>query len=200
MVGHGADPDDRPGPIAGGQHAAREGGRGDAEVPGRFVETERQATPAWPGEIDLHDDRHRPGEPLARAEEDIGEDNHAPRACEADQQRDRQREQPACNKDSPSTEPAGDCAGRLIDVTGTKGLRGGGAVVSDRHANYILNTGGATARDVRVQRSGTKTLTLDDGAGGAITVAVTGKITSTATVTKKRFLSTTRFASSTRRS
>ncbi|HEV2284088.1 MAG TPA: UDP-N-acetylmuramate dehydrogenase [bacterium] len=44
--------------------------------------------------------------------------------------------------------PDGDYAGRLIDASGTKGLRLGGAVVSDRHANYILNTGGATARDV----------------------------------------------------
>jgi UDP-N-acetylmuramate dehydrogenase len=44
--------------------------------------------------------------------------------------------------------PDGDYAGRLIDAAGTKGLRVGGAVVSDRHANYILNTGGATARDV----------------------------------------------------
>lgn len=44
--------------------------------------------------------------------------------------------------------PDGDYAGRLIEASGTKGLRVGGAVVSDRHANYILNTGGATARDV----------------------------------------------------
>lgn len=44
--------------------------------------------------------------------------------------------------------PDGDYAGRLIDAAGTKGLRVGGAVVSDRHANYILNTGSATARDV----------------------------------------------------
>lgn len=44
--------------------------------------------------------------------------------------------------------PDGDYAGRLIDAAGVKGLRVGGAVVSDRHANYILNTGGATARDV----------------------------------------------------
>ncbi len=44
--------------------------------------------------------------------------------------------------------PEGDYAGRLIDAAGAKGLRVGGAVVSDRHANYILNTGGATAEEV----------------------------------------------------
>ena len=44
--------------------------------------------------------------------------------------------------------PAGDHAGRLIDASGGKGMRVGGAVVSDRHANYILNTQGATAADV----------------------------------------------------
>ena len=44
--------------------------------------------------------------------------------------------------------PEDDYAGRLIDAAGAKGLRVGGAVVSDRHANYILNTGGATAKDV----------------------------------------------------
>ena len=44
--------------------------------------------------------------------------------------------------------PAGDHAGRLIDASGGKGMQVGGATVSDRHANYILNTGGATAVDV----------------------------------------------------
>jgi UDP-N-acetylmuramate dehydrogenase len=44
--------------------------------------------------------------------------------------------------------PDGDYAGRLIDASGAKGLRVGGAIVSDRHANYILNTGGATAAEV----------------------------------------------------
>lgn len=44
--------------------------------------------------------------------------------------------------------PPGDHAGRLIDVSGGKGMRVGGAIVSDRHANYVLNTDGATAVDV----------------------------------------------------
>jgi UDP-N-acetylmuramate dehydrogenase len=44
--------------------------------------------------------------------------------------------------------PPGDYAGRLIDAAGAKGLRVGEAVVSDRHANYILNLGGARAADV----------------------------------------------------
>jgi UDP-N-acetylmuramate dehydrogenase len=45
--------------------------------------------------------------------------------------------------------PPGDYAGRLVEAAGCKGMREGGAEVSVKHANFILNTGGASAADIR---------------------------------------------------
>jgi len=44
--------------------------------------------------------------------------------------------------------PPGDYAGRLIEAAGLKGAREGAAEISVVHANFIVNHGGATARDV----------------------------------------------------
>lgn len=44
--------------------------------------------------------------------------------------------------------PPGDHAGRLIEAAGLKGHQLGGAQISPVHANFIANTGGATAADV----------------------------------------------------
>jgi len=44
--------------------------------------------------------------------------------------------------------PAGTSAGRIIDELGLKGTRVGGAVVSPRHANFVVNEGRATSTDV----------------------------------------------------
>ena len=44
--------------------------------------------------------------------------------------------------------PPGDFAGRLIERAGLKGFRVGGAMISKKHANFIVNTGGAKACDV----------------------------------------------------
>ncbi|MEO0602079.1 MAG: UDP-N-acetylmuramate dehydrogenase [Myxococcota bacterium] len=45
--------------------------------------------------------------------------------------------------------PEGDSAGRLIEAAGLKGLAVGNARVSEKHANFLVNEGGATAADLR---------------------------------------------------
>ena len=44
--------------------------------------------------------------------------------------------------------PAGHFAGALIEGCGLKGARVGGAQVSEKHAGFVVNTGGATAADI----------------------------------------------------
>jgi len=44
--------------------------------------------------------------------------------------------------------PKGDYAARLIEACGLKGKRVGGAVVSEKHANFIINEASATANDI----------------------------------------------------
>ncbi|MDR0307674.1 MAG: UDP-N-acetylmuramate dehydrogenase [Chitinispirillales bacterium] len=45
--------------------------------------------------------------------------------------------------------PPGNYAGTLIESCGLKGFKAGGAMVSPKHANFIVNTGNALAEDVR---------------------------------------------------
>ncbi len=44
--------------------------------------------------------------------------------------------------------PEGNFAGKLIEEVGYKGKKVGGAMVSEKHANFIINTGNATAKDI----------------------------------------------------
>lgn len=56
-------------------------------------------------------------------------------------------EYPSCG--SVFMRPPGDYAGRLIERAGLKGLRRGDAMVSEKHAGFIINLGKASAADVR---------------------------------------------------
>jgi UDP-N-acetylmuramate dehydrogenase len=61
----------------------------------------------------------------------------------------RQRTQPSgASVGSMFKNPPGDFAGRLIEAAGLKGLRRGAAMISDLHANFFINRGGARADDV----------------------------------------------------
>src|SRR5215472_13047898 len=64
--------------------------------------------------------------------------------------RERNETQPIKTKNCGSVfkNPPGDSAGRLVQAAGLKGLRSGHAVVSELHGNFIVNEGGATAKDV----------------------------------------------------
>jgi len=46
--------------------------------------------------------------------------------------------------------PAGDYAARLVEASGLKGYTIGGAQVSEKHANFIVNIGGANALDIEL--------------------------------------------------
>ncbi|MEJ2452551.1 MAG: UDP-N-acetylmuramate dehydrogenase [Candidatus Thiodiazotropha sp.] len=54
--------------------------------------------------------------------------------------------QPSCG--SVFRNPPGDHAARLIESVGLKGWQMGGAQVSEKHANFIINTGDASAADI----------------------------------------------------
>jgi UDP-N-acetylmuramate dehydrogenase len=72
------------------------------------------------------------------------------RARMTEVQTHRETAQPIRDKTGGSTfkNPPGDSAWKLIDAAGCRGLRVGGAQVSEMHCNFLINTGDATAHDI----------------------------------------------------
>ena len=62
----------------------------------------------------------------------------------------REASQPLRSKTGGSTfkNPEGDKAWRLVDAAGCRGLTRGGAQVSEKHTNFLINTGDATSADI----------------------------------------------------
>ena len=62
----------------------------------------------------------------------------------------REATQPLRSRTGGSTfkNPAGDKAWRLVDAAGCRGLTRGGAQVSEKHCNFLLNLGSATSADI----------------------------------------------------
>jgi UDP-N-acetylmuramate dehydrogenase len=65
-------------------------------------------------------------------------------------QKHRETAQPIRDKTGGSTfqNPPGNSAWKLIDAAGCRGLRLGGAQVSEMHCNFLINTGDATGHDI----------------------------------------------------
>jgi UDP-N-acetylmuramate dehydrogenase len=80
------------------------------------------------------------------------------KACDAEDSRKRLSELNARRREKQPLEfpsagstfkrPSGCFAGALIEAAGLKGLKFGGAQVSEKHAGFIINTGGATPEDI----------------------------------------------------
>ena len=117
---------------ASGPWGARVSGLGGAVTPG-------DAGQAWPELILRATFLLRPAQPAELA------------ARLAEIRRWRREHQPLRLPSAGSVfrNPPGDSAGRLIEACGLKGARVGGAVISELHANFIVNAGGATATQIR---------------------------------------------------
>ena len=79
-----------------------------------------------------------PGDPLAIAR----------RMAEIQEAREESQPIRARTGGSTFANPPGHKAWQLIDAAGCRGLRRGGAMISEKHANFLINTGDATAADI----------------------------------------------------
>src|SRR5687767_3766629 len=120
---HGAGPDESSRRIGGRERAGRKRRCRDTEIAGRLVQPERETASHRTDKVDLHHDRHRPGQTLVETEEDVGGDDYPPTGSKRDQDRNWQRNEPPKNEETFSPGPLGKTPGsevrhRLRDAEG----------------------------------------------------------------------------------
>lgn len=152
------------GAIHGNAHWARRN-VGDLVTQVRIVSRSGEVTDVPQADMEFAYDAsrlQRTGEIVVWADFRVGPgDPDALRACARASLAYRKRTQPLAQPSAgcmfQNPDPARDrlpagmpaSAGALIDRAGLKGRREGGARISETHANFVVNTGAATARDVR---------------------------------------------------
>jgi UDP-N-acetylmuramate--alanine ligase len=139
----------------GGAVAMNAGGHGsDMSAHVSRVEVWRAGRRAWRDAAEMEFAyRHSalaPGDIVTRVELRLRRgDTQSARERIAEIVRWRREHQPGgANAGSVFRNPEGDSAGRLIEAAGLKGVRRGSAVVSPKHANFIISDAGGTASDV----------------------------------------------------
>lgn len=92
----------------------------------------------------LHLKGKRGGDPVVLAEEIVA---HQTRRAETQPIKEKTGGSTFANPDPPGT-PDARSSWRMIDAAGCRGLRVGGAMVSEKHCNFLINTGDATAAEI----------------------------------------------------
>lgn len=92
----------------------------------------------------LHLQGQSGGDPTALADEIAA---HQTRRAETQPIKDKTGGSTFANPDPPGT-PDARSSWKLIDAAGCRGLRVGGAMVSEKHCNFLINTGEASAADI----------------------------------------------------
>jgi UDP-N-acetylmuramate dehydrogenase len=96
--------------------------------------------------------KHPPGDLILAATFRLEPDDPAAINSRLDEIRRWRREHQPLGQPSAGSvfrNPPGDSAGRLVDACGLRGSRLGGAAISEKHANFIVNVEEATAADIR---------------------------------------------------
>jgi hypothetical protein len=104
----------RPQTVVGGDPSCGERAASHREIAGELVEPHRHAAPLRPREVDLHDDRRRPRQPLADAEQHVGEQDPVPARRPHEQERHGGGGDPARDEHVLAAEAIGEASSEVV--------------------------------------------------------------------------------------